>query len=373
MPVYWRHSQLVNIYRLLLGTLAVQVCESSVASIYTPWNVETTVGQSKLLICNLYSLPTRKVYFLCLGDLIQTGLATDYAWKTLVSHWGDPTILVEVPRSSLSLSFINPILSAIVQIFFAWRLWYLMPGGNVGKIFPVLIVLVALMQCLSALIASIRFTVTSDLSQLPALAAGFTVWLAGSFVADILIAICMVFVLKRAQAQAVSKRTETLVTRLLMNAVNTGAVTAVAAFVELILFVVYKDNNFHQAPAFLLGKLYTNVLLANLNSRAQNKDLGMDTQIHTTMSEDEEAQPKGSSESIQLSTMGMTSSLTSRTGTGAVRPSRISHMTMETMTTSTDGDAASRYTREMPLTPVRGPNAIQYGFAHGIGSRPILE
>ncbi|KAK7462792.1 hypothetical protein VKT23_007374 [Stygiomarasmius scandens] len=330
---------------LLLGTLSVQVY--------------------------IYSLECRDdrraikavVYFLCLGDLIQTGLATDYAWQTLVNHWGDPTILVEVPRTSLSLSFINPILSAVVQIFFAWRLWYLMPGGFYGKIFPVLIVLVALMQCLSALIASIRFTVTSDLSQLPALAAGFTVWLAGSFVADILIAMCMVFVLKRAQSQTVTKRTETLVTRLLLNAVNTGAVTAVAAFIDLILFVVYKDNNFHQVPAFLLGKLYTNVLLANLNARSQNKDLGMDTQINTTVSEEE--QPKGSSESIQLSTMGMISSVTSRS---AARPSRMSHMTEET-----DIEAASRYTREMPLTPVRGPNAIQYGFAHGIGSRPILE
>ncbi|KAF5368898.1 hypothetical protein D9758_002938 [Tetrapyrgos nigripes] len=299
------------------------------------------------------------VYFLFIGELIQTALSTDYAYKTLVSGWGDPRILVDVPRSSLSLSIVNPILSAVVQIFFAWRLWHLMPG-KYGYIFPVLIVLVALMQCTSALVASIRFTINSDLALLPSLSSGFTVWLAGSFVADILIAMCMLFVLKRAQAKAVTKRSETLITRLLVNAVNTGAVTAIAAFIDLILFVVYKDNNYHQAPAFLLGKLYSNVLLANLNARVQNKDLEMETQITPTVDEE---RTRGFCQSVQLSTIGPRA-----TASGASR--RLSEITTSKhpQYVGHDVETTSEYDVDMPLSPVRGPNPMQYGFAHGLGS-----
>ncbi|THV04740.1 hypothetical protein K435DRAFT_850589 [Dendrothele bispora CBS 962.96] len=255
----------------------------------------------------IYSLESKKdrkiikatVYSLFVIDLLQTGLATDYAWKTLVFF--DPNVLLDVPRSSLSLSFVNPVISAIVQIFFAWRIWYL-NQSKWARVFPILIVLVALMQAISAIVASIRFTLTSDIAQLAKLRDGFTVWLVGTFVADVLIAACMVYVLRKAQQRAFSLRSETILTRLLMNAVNTGAVTAVGAGIELIMFLVFTNNNYHQAPAFVLGKLYSNVLLANLNARAQNKNLGMDANLNSTGA----GQSSGSSNAYKLSRMAPT-------------------------------------------------------------------
>ncbi|KAK7462791.1 hypothetical protein VKT23_007373 [Stygiomarasmius scandens] len=270
------------------------------------------------------------VYFLFLTDLLQTGLATDYAWKTLVFF--DPTVLQDVPRSSLSLSFVNPVISAVVQIFFAWRIWHL-NRSKYARVFPVLIVLVALMQAISAIVASIRFTLTSDIAQLAKLRDGFTVWLAGTFVADVLIAGCMVYVLRKAQARAFSLRSETILTRLLMNAVNTGAVTAIGAGVELIMFLVFTTNNYHQAPAFVLGKLYSNVLLANLNARAQNKNLGMDTHLNSTAA----GQSSVSSTAIKLSRMGATVGFpSSRSRQGNDLESGVIHIQTEVVDDTTD-------------------------------------
>ncbi|KAK7437379.1 hypothetical protein VKT23_018624 [Stygiomarasmius scandens] len=243
---------------MLLGSLVVQL-----------YNYCLTCSKDRKII-------KFTVFFLFVCDLVQTGLATDYSWKTLVSFWGDPTILMVVPDTAVSLSVVNPIISGIVQIFFAWRIWHLSGEQKWFRVFPALIVMVALMQAISALVASIRFFAGGgDLTLLPALKPGFTVWLVGSFIADILIALCMVYLLKRAQTRSFSKRTDSVLSRLVVNAIHTGAVTAIAAGIDLALFVRFENNNFHQAPAFLLGKLYSNVLVANLNARAQHKQMGM--------------------------------------------------------------------------------------------------
>nr|GAT51581.1 predicted protein [Mycena chlorophos] len=59
-----------------------------------------------------------------------------------------------------------------------------------------------------------------------------------------------------------------LITKLIFHAIETGAVTTIAAGVELGLFLTHGENLMHEAPAFLLGKLYSNVVLATLNGRS---------------------------------------------------------------------------------------------------------
>ncbi|KAJ7218648.1 hypothetical protein GGX14DRAFT_437515, partial [Mycena pura] len=67
------------------------------------------------------------------------------------------------------------------------------------------------------------------------------------------------------------KRTDSLpvITKLIYNTIETGAITSVVAIVDVTLFILYTQTNLHQTPAFMLGKLYTSVLLATLNSRAE--------------------------------------------------------------------------------------------------------
>ncbi|KAG8890289.1 hypothetical protein FRB99_003906 [Tulasnella sp. 403] len=50
--------------------------------------------------------------------------------------------------------------------------------------------------------------------------------------------------------------------------VQTGAVTTFAATAELILYLKSPQNNLHMIPALALAKLYTNTLVATLNSRS---------------------------------------------------------------------------------------------------------
>lgn len=49
--------------------------------------------------------------------------------------------------------------------------------------------------------------------------------------------------------------------------VETGSLTAFCAVLELIFYLKWKENNVHMIPALVLSKLYSNTLVATLNSR----------------------------------------------------------------------------------------------------------
>jgi len=247
------------------------------------------LGVLILQVYNFYiSFPTERagtkvlVYTLLTLDILQTAFTSHYAWYILVSGWGDPGHLSQIIWSGITIAMTGGIVSGIVQIYFAWRIWSLMGRSHVATAISSVIVLVALMQSISAIVVSIRFAIASaDVSKIPNFNTGVEVWLAGSFVCDILIAGTMVTIFAIARRQSPWKRTDTLLTRLIVNTVETGAITAVTAGVDLLLYLLWQDNFLHQVPAFILGKLYSNVVLAILNSRKRQFSERDDSSLHT--------------------------------------------------------------------------------------------
>ncbi|KAF8876957.1 hypothetical protein BD779DRAFT_127680 [Infundibulicybe gibba] len=177
------------------------------------------------------------VDFLFLAAIMQTSFATYYAWQALVVSWsaaalwlGDTSkpfkVLNGTEEAILALPIINGIISATVQIFFSWRIWFL-NQTTVGRIFAVLIGIIAVLQLIASVIMSNLF-----IGGLIAITAA---WLAGNFIADVLIASSMLYALRMAQRQSLSKGTRTIISRLMVNAVETGAVTVVVAGAGLVL------------------------------------------------------------------------------------------------------------------------------------------
>jgi len=65
-----------------------------------------------------------------------------------------------------------------------------------------------------------------------------------------------------------SKATNKRITKLIRSTVETGVMTAAAAALDLGLYMGFKHNNLHIAVAMMLSKLYSNALMASLNSRS---------------------------------------------------------------------------------------------------------
>jgi len=210
------------------------------------------------------------VYGVFMLDVVQTIFATHSAWGYLISGWGNPAVLFQPPWSLTAVSFTTAIISAIVQIFFACRIWML-KRTRLARGIAVLIILVALTQSISILVASLRLALIGNRvsSGLSSVVSGFITGTAGSFIADALIAGCHIAILSEARSKSPFKRTETVVTKLIVHAVQTAAVTAIASLIWLILYTAMPNNFVSLTTVFMIGKLYSNALLANLNARSR--------------------------------------------------------------------------------------------------------
>ncbi|KAF8889388.1 hypothetical protein BD779DRAFT_342529 [Infundibulicybe gibba] len=82
-----------------------------------------------------------------------------------------------------------------------------------------------------------------------------------------------------AQCQPLSKGAKTMISRLMVVAVETGAITIVAACAEGVLMMPRVHSNYYQTITFIIGPLFPNVCPANLNARAQTRRLGEDAQF----------------------------------------------------------------------------------------------
>ncbi|KAG6872435.1 hypothetical protein C0995_009769 [Termitomyces sp. Mi166 len=132
---------------------------------------------------------------------------------------------------------------AIVQVFFACRIYVLKPGW-VGRCLSAFIVLTALMQSISSIAFAIQ------------------VWLAGSAACDVAITLAMTHILRSAKFRVSFDRTNRLLDKLISRSIQSGAYTSLFAIVELVLFLTQSQN-------FLHVSIYSNVLMANLNARSR--------------------------------------------------------------------------------------------------------
>jgi len=201
-------------------------------------------------------------------DILQTIFATHCVWNILILGWGDPTVFAHPPWTSATFPIMSGLIGSLVQTFFAWRIWVLQKT-RLAMCTAILIVLIALMQCISGIVFSIR-TLFIDILNINSLRSGVIVWLVGALACDVIIVVAMLIILYDARRPPIFERTLDLIDKLTIRTVHSGAVTAVAATVELVLFLVAPENFMHDTPVLFLGKLYSNILMANLNGRLKN-------------------------------------------------------------------------------------------------------
>ncbi|KAJ7474316.1 hypothetical protein FB451DRAFT_1558471 [Mycena latifolia] len=225
------------------------------------------------------------VYTTYLLDLAQTAISSHFAFSVLCGGWGDPKALSDLPWSSVAGPIFTGLISAAVQIFFAWRIYVLKGEKPLALAISVLIVVLALMQCLAAIITDCLFAASAKLSEIPnltGLMVGVKIWLISSAACDLLITVTMIIILSRYRQKTPWNKTDGLITKLIYHTVQTGAVTSFVAIVDVVLFIMYPAIFLHETPAFMLGKVYSNVLLATLNNRTRPGE-GMTTVILGTI------------------------------------------------------------------------------------------
>ncbi|PPQ91986.1 hypothetical protein CVT25_004694 [Psilocybe cyanescens] len=185
----------------------------------------------------------------------------------LINGFGDfeglETIYWRVILLQDSVQLLGTFLSAfIVQMYFGYCI-YVLDHNN--KILPGIIVVLALAQIGSGLGQVIITTRLGSFANLDDTKPTSTLQAASAFLCDI--TITGTLVLRLSKHKSSIKSTNSILTTLIINAVNRGVLTSTCALVYIILFFALPDTLYFFVPLELSGKLYMNSALAMLNSR----------------------------------------------------------------------------------------------------------
>ncbi|KAF9256094.1 hypothetical protein L218DRAFT_1081503 [Marasmius fiardii PR-910] len=200
-------------------------------------------------------------------DLAQIILLHMFCWDVWVTglaiQGGAPTPQPDTGAHTM----MTGIISAMVQGFFAWRVYSLKRESPVVKVVSVLIIILALMQSVSCVAGvSLFFAAGKE--------AVFTqVWMIGAVICDLVIAVSMSWILIIYSRASNIKRTRSLVQSLILRSVETGTVTFVFTLINLILFLKMPENYIYMVFDRTLSKLYSNALFLSLNARQSGADV----------------------------------------------------------------------------------------------------
>ncbi|KAK7045001.1 hypothetical protein R3P38DRAFT_2882054 [Favolaschia claudopus] len=202
------------------------------------------------------------VYILFVLELAQTIIMTYFAYTIFGAGFGNVETFDRSALEWFPVCILGSIVAGIVQIFYAWRLRSFSGSWIAGGIVAAL----ALIQVGSGIgqgVISKRLVDRSNLTGKPIVV---TLWLVSTAVCDVFIAGFMTFYLTRGQIQSV--RMKNTITKVVRYTVETGAITALVAIIQIVIQHASPKNNYFETPSWTLGKLYSNNLLVLLNSRA---------------------------------------------------------------------------------------------------------
>ncbi|KAJ7669729.1 hypothetical protein B0H17DRAFT_1209589 [Mycena rosella] len=204
------------------------------------------------------------VYGLALLDILQTVMVTADAFHWFVYGFGNSLQLDEPFLNSWDAPVIDSVISLIVQASYCWRIYIL----RKGVVIPVLILIVSLAQFAAGIVTGVRNYQVGHLSLSREYIVAETIWLAGGAVADCAIAGVLSWTVLSGRNNSLPAHNRML-SRLIRLIVETNSLTAGVAMVAIGLFWGFPGTALVSVPLAIIGKLYTNCLLALFNNRTR--------------------------------------------------------------------------------------------------------
>ncbi|KAJ3725667.1 hypothetical protein DFJ43DRAFT_574179 [Lentinula guzmanii] len=210
-------------------------------------------------------------------DFVHQALISHTVYYYLILNYGDPSALGLVVWSLLAEVIFNGFTAFCVQSFLTWKIWRL-SNSNMWVTGVVAALVLAEFGCVIAfgIIALVRVRTFADLAtDLKGLSITVNAIAAAG---DVLIAGILTWLLQTSKTGF--QRSDTMLNKLTIFAVNTGALTSLFAVASLISILAAPNTFIYITFFFCMGRLYTNSLLASLNARKKIRNGG--DNVHTT-------------------------------------------------------------------------------------------
>ncbi|PIL36727.1 hypothetical protein GSI_00416 [Ganoderma sinense ZZ0214-1] len=202
------------------------------------------------------------------SDTIHQALITHSIYWYLVTEYGNPRSLALLVKSIVVEVIFQCITGFLVQGYYTICVWRL-SKGKLYLVIPVAAMVLTEfgLSLAYSIIALTRLETFSDLVQIKMLSACTNIFAA---IPDVAIASILCTILYRSRTG--SPKSNILINRLMVFAINTGLLTSVCACISLITFFAFPTTFIYICFYFLIGRLYANSLMAMLNARRSRRD-----------------------------------------------------------------------------------------------------
>jgi len=206
-------------------------------------------------------------------DTIHQALISHTVYTYLITNFGNYPSLEKLVWSILVEVIFNGLTAFLVQSFLTVRVWRL-SNRNTWLTALAVTLVIGEFACVIAFTGmSLRLRTFVELARLKPLSVTVNALAAAS---DVLIAATLCTLLHRSRTGF--HRSDTMINKLILFAVNTGCFTSLCAVASLISIVVAGGTFLYIAFFFCIGRLYSNSLLATLNARDMIRGAADDVQ-----------------------------------------------------------------------------------------------
>ncbi|KAI0253511.1 hypothetical protein BJV78DRAFT_1280842 [Lactifluus subvellereus] len=189
-------------------------------------------------------LCVQTLYFVFLLETAQTALTGANIYYWFMAGFGNLMGFQNVRFSLIDIAVMDVIISLIVQAFFCYRIWTL----NKRLLwFCVVIAVPSVAQASGALWSGLK-----GKSEIPKPA--LYLWFSGGVLADVLIAVAMVYLLRQRRGNE-NRYSSYILPRIVRLTVETNMLTATVAIVTFALFAIFPNEFYFACPAGVIGKL----------------------------------------------------------------------------------------------------------------------
>ncbi|KAH7926386.1 hypothetical protein BV22DRAFT_1194460 [Leucogyrophana mollusca] len=202
------------------------------------------------------------VTLLLLADTTNVVFEFVYLYDTLITHFGDDSRLSEANWVFSTVPAMTGIISALVQLFFAWRVSIL--TASTWTVYLIASLAVAGMLC--AIGTAIAINAVPVFTQFHRFQVIVIIWLVSAATDNVLITISLVRSLREHRTGFAD--TDNIIKKIIRLTVHTGLLTAIWTLIDLTAYLALTDG-LHLIFNFSLSKFYTNSLLSTLISRSR--------------------------------------------------------------------------------------------------------
>ncbi|KAE9386664.1 hypothetical protein BT96DRAFT_513770 [Gymnopus androsaceus JB14] len=228
-------------------------------------------------------------------DTFHLVLIAQSAYHYLINNWGVlPALAVSTWELDVNILFIG-LSSFVCQLFFMKRIWIFSKRN---------VLLIGFLAALCTTIIALDILVTVQILQNRSVAefgekkTEIIITFTLGAISDLVLASLLCYYVRRNTSGF--EKTDSMISLIVKYAVTTGLVTSIWGILTLVAYFASPDGFSFVAMHFSLGRLYTNALLATLNSRKNLRSILQGTTLKSSARKEETGEPRNESMSMSI-------------------------------------------------------------------------